>query len=182
PCFDSELPKDAAQKIYLWVQDGWSTSEASFHAEARGANPDLPTIYLFIPARNRSELTNAIIAQKAADLTLELRGVPSTEAGTDARKAMETRLRDADKQVELLLKEILAGVQVLQAGGAEAQGTSVAACIEKAAQASMVRLFREFDLADNVHWGKVYDRARKDGGQNALEALGYNGEPEKQPV
>lgn len=182
PCFDSELPKDAAQKIYLWVQDGWSTSEASFHAEARGANPDLPTIYLFIPARNRSELTNAIIAQKAADLTLELRGVPSTEAGTDARKAMETRLRDADKQVELLLKEILSGVQVLQAGGAEAQGTSVAACIEKAAQASMVRLYREFDLADNVHWGKVYDRARKDGGQNALEALGYNGEVEKQPV
>lgn len=182
PCFDSELPKDAAQKIYLWVQDGWSTSEASFHAEARGANPDLPTIYLFIPARNRSELTNAIIAQKAADLTLELRGVPSTEAGTDARKAMETRLRDADKQVELLLKEILAGVQVLQAGGAEAQGSSVAACIEKAAQASMVRLYREFDLADNVHWGKAYDRARKDGGQNALEALGYNGEVEKQPV
>lgn len=182
PCFDSELPKDAAQKIYLWVQDGWSTSEASFHAEARGANPDLPTIYLFIPARNRSELTNAIIAQKAADLTLELRGVPSTEAGTDARKAMETRLRDADKQVELLLKEIFSGVQVLQAGGAEAQGNSVATCIEKAAQASMVRLYREFDLADNVHWGKVYDRARKDGGQNALEALGYNGEPEKQPV
>lgn len=182
PCFDSELPKDAAQKIYLWVQDGWGPTEASFHAVARGANPDLPTIYLFIPARNRSELTNAIIAQKAADLTLELRGVPSTEAGTDARKAMETRLRDADKQVELLLKEIFSGVQVLQAGGAEAQGNSVAACIEKAAQASMVRLYREFDLADNVHWGKVYDRARKDGGQNALEALGYNGEPDKQPV
>ncbi|MEW3673760.1 BREX system P-loop protein BrxC, partial [Pseudomonas aeruginosa] len=53
-CFDAEVPKDASQKIYLWVQDGWSLNESSFLAEARKANPDLPTLYLYIPARNRS--------------------------------------------------------------------------------------------------------------------------------
>ncbi|MDI3799294.1 hypothetical protein QK336_31620, partial [Pseudomonas aeruginosa] len=96
-----------------------SLNESSFLAEARKANPDLPTLYLYIPARNRSELNNAIIHQEAADATLSLRGMPNTEAGNDARKAMETRQRDAQKQVDQLLKEILSGVQVLQAGGAE---------------------------------------------------------------
>lgn len=181
-CFDAEVPNDASQKIYLWVQDGWSLNEASFLAEARKANPDLPTIYLYIPARNRSELNNAIIHQQAADATLSLRGIPNTEAGTDARRAMETRQRDAQKQVEQLLKEILSGVQVLQAGGAEVDGNAIAERIQNAAQASVVRLYREFDLADSPHWSKVYERARKDGGQNAMEAVGFSGDTEKHPV
>lgn len=181
-CFEAEVPSDASKKIYLWVQDGWSTTDASFLADARAANPDLPTIYLFIPARNRSELVNAIIHKEAADATLGLRGLPNTEAGTDARKAMETRLRDADKQVELLLKEIVAGVQVLQAGGAEVDGSSIAERIGRAAQASVVRLYREFDMADSPHWAKVYERARKEGGQNALEAVGFSGDTDKHPV
>ncbi|HBO2840674.1 hypothetical protein IPC1288_08730 [Pseudomonas aeruginosa] len=181
-CFDAEVPKDANQKIYLWVQDGWSLNESSFLAEARKANPDLPTLYLYIPARNRSELNNAIIHQEAADATLSLRGMPNTEAGKDARKAMETRQRDAQKQVDQLLKEILSGVQVLQAGGAEVDGNSIAERIQTAAQASVVRLYREFDMADSPHWAKVYDRARKDGGQNALEAVGFSGDTEKHPV
>ena len=180
--FDLELPRDANDKIYAWVQDGWSVDEKSFLTDARSSNPDLPTIYLYIPARNRSELANAIIAEHAADATLQKRGIPNTEPGKDARSAMETRQRDASKQVESLLKEVFSGVQVLQAGGAEVEGNSITEQVEKAAKASLVRLYRDFDLADNPSWGKVYDRARKDGGQNALEAIGYKGDSEKQPV
>lgn len=182
PCFEGELPKDANEKIYVWVQDGWSIDEKSFLTEARSRNASEPTIFLYVPARNRSELTSAIIAEHAADATLQKRGLPNTDAGKDARTAMETRYRDAQKQVEALLKEVFDGVMVLQAGGNEVDGNTIADRVETAAKASIIRLYREFDAADHPGWGKVYDRARKEGGQNALEAVDFTDDPEKHPV
>ncbi|WP_027853089.1 BREX system P-loop protein BrxC [Marinobacterium litorale] len=181
-CFDPELPRDAADKIYAWVQDGWSVDEKHFLADARSRNPGEPTIFIHVPARNRSELNNAIVTEHAAQTTLDKRGMPNTDAGKDARTAMETRHRDAQKQVKTLLREIFDGVQVLQAGGNEVEGNSIAERIETAARASLVRLYRDFDQADHAGWGKVFDRAGKEGGQNALEAVGYSDEPEKHPV
>ena len=180
--FDPELPRDANEKIYAWVQDGWSVDEKSFLSDARSRQPGEPTIFIFVPARNRSELTSAIIAEHAADATLDKRGIPNTDAGKDARSAMETRHRDAQKQVQTLLREILDGVQVLQAGGNEVDGASIAERVEAAARASLIRLYREFDLVDHAGWGKVFERASKEGGQNALEAVGFGGDPEQHPV
>lgn len=181
-CFDPELPNDANEKIYAWIQDGWSMDEKSFVSEARRRQPGEPTIFVFIPARNRSELVSAIITENAASATLEKRGIPNTDAGIDARSAMETRYRDAQKQVQTLLREIFDGVQVLQAGGNEVEGSGIAERVETAARASLIRLYRDFDMADNPNWGKVYERARKEGGQNALDAIGYSGDPEQHPV
>lgn len=180
--FDAEVPKDANKKIYLWVQDGWQTDEKSLLAEARNAHPDLPTLYIFLPARNKSELHKAIITQEAAQATLDMRGIPTTAEGKDARIAMETRLNEAKKQVENLLKEVIQGVKVFQAGGSEVFADHLKAQIEQAAKASMIRLYRNFDIADHSGWGKVYDRARQDGAENALEAVDYSGDIEKHPV
>lgn len=182
PSFDAELPKDAKEKIYAWVQDGWSIDEKSFLTDARSRQAGEPTIFVFVPARNRSELSNAITTEHAAHATLEKRGIPNTDAGKDARSAMETRYRDAQKQVQALLREIFDGVQVLQAGGNEVDGNTIAERVETAAKASLIRLYREFDTADHPGWGKVYDRASKEGGQNALEALSYSGDAEQHPV
>src|SRR5699024_7086116 len=63
--FDTEVPKDAHEKIYVWVQDGWSVDTNSFTSVARQCEPSEPTIFVFIPAKNRSELTNDIIADYA---------------------------------------------------------------------------------------------------------------------
>jgi len=180
--FDQDLPRDADSKIYAWVQDGWTMDEKSFLREARSRAPENPTVFVYIPVRNRSELNSAIIAEHAAQATLERRGIPSTDAGMDARSAMETRHRDAQKQVQTLLREIFDGVQILQAGGSELDGIGIAERVESAARASLVRLYGEFDAADDPGWARVYDRARKDGGQNALEAIGYKGDPEQHPV
>jgi hypothetical protein len=182
PSFDPELPKDAKEKIYAWVQDGWSIDEKSFLSDARSRPAGDPTIFIFVPARNRSELTNAIVAEHAARATLDKRGIPNTDAGKDARIAMETRHRDAEKQVQALLREIFDGVQVLQAGGNEVDGNTITERIETAAKASLVRLYREFDIADQLGWGRVYDRASKEGGQNALELVSYSGDVELHPV
>ncbi|WVM88406.1 hypothetical protein UMZ34_19985 [Halopseudomonas pachastrellae] len=135
-----------------------------------------------MPARNRSELTNAIIAEHAAQATIDNRGIPGTDAGKDALTAMQTRQREAQKQVQTLLNEIFEGVLVLQAGGNEVDGNSISDRVETAAKASLVRLYREFDQADHPAWGKVYERASKDGGQNALELLGYSSDAEQHPV
>ncbi|MFG0459185.1 BREX system P-loop protein BrxC [Pseudomonas sp. yb_1] len=181
-CFEPELPKDASEKIYAWVQDGWALDEKSFTSEARSRNPSEPTIFIYVPARNRSELTNAIIAEHAAQATIDNRGLPGTDAGKDAYNAMQTRQREAHKQVQTLLNEIFDGVQVLQAGGNEVDGNSISDRVDTAAKASLVRLYREFDQADHPAWGKVFERASKDGGQNALEVLGHKDDAEKHPV
>ncbi|MCF7971355.1 MAG: BREX system P-loop protein BrxC [Methylococcaceae bacterium] len=180
--FDAEVPKEANKKIYLWVQDGWQTDEKSLIAEAQCASQDMPTIYLYIPARNKSELHKAIITQEAAQATLDIRGIPTTNEGKDARTAMETRCNEAKKHVTIMLKEIIEGIRIFQAGGTEIFANDLHAQLEQAAKASMIRLYRDFDKADHSGWGKVYDRARQDGAENALEALDYKGDTEKHPV
>ncbi len=180
--FDSEVPSDANKKIIIWVQDGWRTDEKSLLAEAHNASQTLPTLYVYIPARNKSELHQEIIAKEAAQMTLDIRGLPMTSEGKDARMAMETRLNEATKRVEIMLKEIFEGIRVFQAGGTEIFADNLKAQLEKAAKASMIRLYGDFDKADHSGWGKVYDRARKDGAENALEAVDYKNDIEKHPV
>lgn len=180
--FDAEVPNDANKKIYIWVQDGWQTDEKSLLAEAHNANQDMPTIYVYIPARNKSELHKALITREAAQATLDIRGLPTTSEGKDARTAMETRLNEAKKHVDIMLKEIIEGVRVFQAGGTEIFDNNLKAQLEQAAKASMIRLYRDFDKADHSGWGKVYDRARQDGAENALEAVDYSSDIEKHPV
>jgi hypothetical protein len=177
-----EVPNDASKKIYIWVQDGWRTDEKYLLAEAHNANQDLPTIYVFIPARNKTELHKAIITREAAQQTLDIRGLPTTPEGKDARSAMETRLNDAKKHVDFMLKEVIDGVRVFQAGGTEVFGDSLKNQLEEAAKASVIRLYREFDKADHSGWGKVYDRSRQDGAENALEAVDHSSDIEKHPV
>ena len=102
PCFDTELPKDAKEKVYAWVQDGWSIDEKSFLADARSRQPGEPTIFVFVPARNRSELTSAIIAENAAHATLEKRGIPNTHAQRSPRLAVEQRVVSAKVQLRFV--------------------------------------------------------------------------------
>ena len=181
--YDAELPSDSAKKIYAWVQDGWSTSEKDILADARNIGSDNPTIFVYIPDRNKSELQKVITARKAAEMTIDIRGLPSTPEGRDARTAMETRLNEARKQEQYLLQEIFDGVRVFKAGGDEiTSADDLTDKVEHAARASLVRLFGEFDAADHIAWGKVYDRARKDGGESALELVNHTGDVDKHPV
>lgn len=179
--FDSELPKDHAAQLYAWFQDGWATNEHNVLADARNLGNNDPSLFVFIPARNKTELANAIVAKKATEMTLELRGIPSTPEGEDARAAMATRLNDANKQIEAYLKEVFSGIRVFQSGGQEVEGDTLAEKLTSGATASLVRLFPQFDTADNAAWSKVYERAKK-GDAQALEAVGHKGDADKQPV
>jgi hypothetical protein len=180
--YDDTLPKDHAQTLYLWIQDGWQAEEKSVIAEARAKSADNPTLFAFLPAQHKTELANAIVALEAARTTLQKKGSPSTEEGRDAQRSMESRQRTAEKDLTELLDQLFGGVRVFQAGGQEAQdGNDLADRVNRAAKASAIRLYSQFDSADHDQWSKVLDEARK-GNLEALKAVGHSQEADKHPV
>lgn len=182
PTYDESLPKDNDKSLYLWIQDGWQSDEKSVIAEAKSKGADNPTLFAFLPAQHKTDLTNAIVAFEAARTTLQKKGTPSTEEGRDAQRSMESRQRAAEKELTGLLDKLFAGVRVFQAGGQEAtEGNDLADRINRTGKASAVRLYSQFDVADHDQWGKVLDEARK-GNQEALRAVGYTQEADKHPV
>jgi len=181
-CFDAELPRDANKQLYAWVQHGWQADEKSVISDARADDNKNGTLYVFIPARNRSDLNQAITTEKAAAATMDIRGIPSGTEGKDARASMETRKQDADKSKNRLLDEIFDGVRVFISGGSEVEGNGLKEKLEKGAKDSLQRLYKQFDVADEANWGKVVDKARKAGGETALSAINYQGENAQHPV
>lgn len=182
PTYDDSLPKDNDKNLYLWIQDGWQTEEKSVLAEAKAKSADNPTLFAFLPAQRKTELTNAIVALEAARTTLQKKGSPSTEEGRDAQRSMESRLRTAEKELAELLDQLIAGVRVFQAGGQEAvDGNDLADRINRAAKSSAIRLYSQFDAADHDLWSKVLDEARK-GNLEALKFVGHTQEADKHPV
>lgn len=182
PTYDDNLPKDHDKALYLWIQDGWQTEERSVIAEAKGKGADNPTLFAFIPAQHKTELSNAIVALEAARTTLQKKGTPSTEVGRDAQRSMESRQHTAAKELHDLLGNLMAGIRVFQAGGQEAaDGNDLADRINRAAKSSAIRLYSQFDAADHDQWGKVYEEARK-GNLEAMKAVGHAQEADKHPV
>lgn len=182
PVYDDNLPKDHDKNLYLWIQDGWQTEEKSVIAEAKAKSSDNPTLFAFLPAQHKTELTNAIVALEAARTTLQKKGSPSTEEGRDAQRSMESRQRTAERELAELLEQLIAGVRVFQAGGQEAtDGNDLADRIIRAGRSSAIRLYSQFDAADHDMWSKVLDEARK-GNLEALKAVGHTQEADKHPV
>ena len=180
--YDENLPKDNDKSLYLWIQDGWQADEKSVIAEAKAKSSDNPTLFAFLPAQQRTELTNAIVALEAARTTLQKKGSPATEEGRDAQRSMESRQRAAEKELADLLDKLFAGARVFQAGGQEAtEGNDLAERITRAAKSSVIRLYSQFDAADHDQWSKVLDEARR-GNLEALKAVGHSQETDKHAV
>ena len=181
-CFDPELPRDANKQLYAWVQHGWQTDEKSVIADARADDNRNGTLYVFIPSRNRSDLSQAITTEKAATATMDIRGIPSGTEGKDARAAMETRKQHAEKSKKRLLDEIFEGARVFISGGSEVDGNNLKEKLDNGSKDAFQRLYKQFDVADEASWGKVVDKARKAGGETALSAIKYQGENAQHPV
>ena len=181
PCFDEALPADAARQIIAWFRDGWSSSEAEIKGDARNAGPTSPAIFIFLPAQSRNELRSAIIEHQAAQLTLDTRGLPITPEGQDARSAMETRRNDAARRILQIVKTLVQGAQVYQGGGQTVDGNDLTEKIQAAGKASMVRLYRDYDTADQVGWDKVIERARK-GETQPLQPIKHGADTDQHPV
>lgn len=181
PIYDSHLPMDANERVYLWVRDGWSVDENSVRADARQAGNTSPTVFVFIPKRSADGLRHHLIDFKAALATLDKRGVPTTPEGTEARAAMETIKQTAEQKINELIEEAFSGVRVFQGGGSEIAGGSLREMVLEAAENALTRLYPQFHTADHAGWANVYAKAQK-GSPDALKSVGDDGEPVKNPV
>jgi hypothetical protein len=181
PVLDAQLPSDSGKKICLWVRNGWSIDENSVRADARQAGNQSPTVFIFIPKRSADDLRRNIINYKASKSTLEARGVSNTPEGIEARGAMETTFRDATNKISEYLDEAFEEAKVFQGGGNEISGNNLQEAVLEGAENSLLRLYPQFQVADNPGWSKVYEKAQK-GAPDALKSIGYEGEPANNPV
>ena len=181
PTFDSSLPADANERLYIWVRNGWNVEESSVSVDAKQAGANSPTVYVFIPKRSADEIRHYLIEFKAAAATLERKGSPNSPEGQEAKAAMTTIRENAEARINELLAESFSGVKVFQAGGNEVVESTLKESIQEAAKNSLKRLYKNFDLADHSGWSKVYDKS-KDGAPDALKYIEFNGEPADNPV
>lgn len=180
--FSATPPPGDGETVYIWIRDGWNESDKSFETDAQAANTDTPTVFMFIPRQSADELQKNLSAFKAAEETLDARGVPNTPEGHEARTAIETRRIDTAQQLQILIRDdIFPGARVLQGGGQEVQGLTMVDMVKQAANTSLIRLFPKFDEADDPNWSQVVKRA-KSGDGAALTVVNYQGDNDKHPV
>ena len=179
--FGADEPPSGDRDIRLWVRDGWGTDESTALADARAAGPDSPTIHIFIPKSRADALARLIATLDAATETIEYKGVPATDEGKEARRGMETRRADAENNLRALVGQIIDRAKVFQGGGNERLESALPKKVEAAANASLARLFHQFDDADDPRWGRVIERARG-GAEHPLEGVDHHRKTEEHPV
>ena len=179
--YGGPAPAPDGKGVPVWIRSGWDVSPDAVRADAREAGLDSPLVLVYLPKRSDDALKKALAAAKAAEDTLHTKGVPTEAEGRDARKAMETRLEAAERDVRLALDDVFRGAQVFLAGGSEVGGDTLAQKPSRRRRHdALQRLFPDFEEADDLRWSKVFEQAKR-GATAALEAVDYKGKPGDTP-
>jgi hypothetical protein len=179
--FGTEAPPAGGSDIPVWVRDGWGEKESTVVNDARAGGSDSAIIYVYIPKASADDLQKAIVEYEAAKATIEFKGTPTTPEGCEARDAMATRIAMAETARNQIVQDVIDRAKVFQGGGGERYELALVAKVEAAAQASLDRLFPNFNDADDNRWANVINRA-KNGDEAALSAVDWSDAPEKHPV
>jgi hypothetical protein len=167
--------------VPVWVRDVQQEGQNTPQTDAVKAGSESPFVFLLLADRNADEIKKALVTLKAAETTLQTRGVPSNEEGNLARAAVETRRDRAKERLVALLDEVLDNAQVIQAGGNEVPAGSVAEAVRAAVDNALVRLFPKFAAGDHAKWDAVVKKARTGDG-SALTVVGFHDAADKHPV
>lgn len=178
----SETP-DSDIKLHLWLRDGWSESEKTLLDEIRAAGTDKPLSYVFAFATptQDAQLKKEAAAFLAAQSVLERKGAPATPEGEQARKSMETRKNNAQKAIELLIEQIASDATIYMAGGTQVSEDNMRSTIQEALNNVANRQFTEYTKADVQGWDRALTKALS-GAPDAIQAIGFSGEPHEHPV
>lgn len=179
--FGPSTPSVETGTVPVWVRDAWAESESTIQTDAVKAGNESPLVFVLLPNRNAEEIKKALVTLRAAETTLQTRGVPSNEEGNLARASVETRRDRARERLAGLLDEVLDHAQVIQAGGNEVPGAKVSEAARSALDNALARLFPKFALGDHAKWDAVLKKSQKGGG-DALAAVGHDGDADKHPV
>lgn len=172
--------KEPTEGITVRIHNGWEEDLNQVEKEISAVSTTDPTVHLLIPILNADALSRALATKRAAENVLQLKGVPSTDAGHEAKKAMFTRADKAGKEAEEIIHAAVNQAKVIQAGGQLISGP-VADAVKEAAQNALIRMYPKFDDADHNGWDKVFDRAQKKD-MDALKAVEHTGAVEDHPV
>jgi hypothetical protein len=179
--YGSAAPPHSSTDVAIWVRDGWDTAPGVVEADARTAGTDSPTVFVFIPRDTDATIDDAIAGATAAQSAINERPAPTTPEGNEALASMQARVQSERGRLGRRIGEVLGTARVYQGGGNEVARNSLFESVEAAADASVVRLYPKFNVADNPAWGKVVEKARA-GSPDALSLIGHNGDPDIEPV
>ncbi len=179
--FGTERPDPSTGAIPLWVRHGWETSEKEVLELARGEGTGSPIVFLFISKSSAEELRKHLLVNKSADSVLQFKGVPASNEGEEARRAMETRRDTAKTQIDRIIAEAVRAARVFKGGAVEIFGNDVTDRVREGAEAACHRLFPRFIDADHKKWPEAFRRA-KDGDEAPFEVIGYRGPLEQHAV
>ena len=179
--FGAEKPTSRGG-IPVWIRDGWNEDEKAVLAEVHALGTDAPLVVVFVPKRRSDDLKKALAAAKAAEETLNAKGIPTTDEGREARLGMESTHERCRQEVEGLVGEIADGARVFLAGAPAARdGDDLGETVKIAVEAALARLYPRFGDGDDPRWEQVFTKA-KGGSPEALEAIGHKGPVEAHPV
>jgi hypothetical protein len=174
--------KPSAESLVLRLWNGWDHAISVAEKDIAALPMTDATMHLVVYPHRDTELRDSIITMRATDEVLQRRGPQVTEAGRDAKAAMESRRNTAELAAKSILRDAVQKARLVIAGGAEI-GSSVSRseAVKDAAQRVLVRLYPEFPAGDHPDWEKVIDQGRKRV-PDALKAVGHTGEPQDHPV
>ncbi len=181
--FGEAPPAASENELSVWVRSGWDTTESLVRNEVTQQGMQSPLVTVFLPKTKDQELRNAIADWRAAAHVLNTQPPPTTEEGLKARDAMDSQERRARERIDGYANEVLGGAQVYVGGGelVTGGGSLPSALVDALVNKAAVRKFDRFREADHAGWSSVFRRA-KDGANDALTAVGYEGPPSSQPV
>lgn len=172
--------KEPNDGVPLRVHNAWDEDLSGVEKETAAASPTDATVHLLIPSTRQEELTRSLATRRAAESVLHLKGIPGTESGKEAQRAMQSRADRASAISRDIISEAVQNAKVMQAGGQIISGSPTEA-IKEAATNALARLYPKFSDADHLGWGKVFDRAQKKD-PDALRAVDYQGPAESHPI
>ncbi len=181
----ADEPKGDPGDVLVWVRDGWSVADKEVREDALRAGTESALVLVWIPKEMADELRSAMVEAQAAKATVELRAVPSTEDGRNARAGLISRRDDAQEREKSLARRVVAAARVYQGGGNEvaepAGNAALGPSLARAVDNAVLRLFPDFTMADHGRWDAVIKRA-KDGSADAFTPLGHTGDAAEHPV
>lgn len=177
----SDEPNAGGDQIIVWLRDGWSIAQKEVESDARKRGQDDHVLHVFLPRKAADDLTTRIVEVEATRQVIDLKGIPSTNEGREARESMQSRHALAQQLLDELIREIKSSAKVFQGGGAEVFGDSLTRKLETATKASLSRLFPEFGDGDHSSWGVALKRARE-GSDEPLKIVGWDKATDDHPV
>jgi len=179
--WDKADKPNTENKLNIWIRDGWFENESMVLDGIRAAE-DSPLAYVLVKKLRDQDLRAEIIKYRAAELTLNAMGLPTSQEGVEAKKSMETRQSIAKAAIEELIDKIGNEAVVYLAGGNTVEIGTIRDNMEDALRSIADRQFPDFkSKADYPNWGQAFTKASV-GNPDALNAIGFTNDITAHPM